>query len=383
MITSTSDAFNEAVKAGHQHCAKLQFVEADGTVVDDTWDLNEYFVMDNSAAGKIQYAREQDSRTTASGELIVVNNNGVDIADPLSGVEIVPYMGVLIDGQPEWVRMGTLGITRCRLTREMNRLKIQWTAVDRSDAVRWKPWSGPFYQPKNLDYSVAIRNILEDRPVRFKKEYNLERTDGSIKGSVKVTAEVNYDENEDPWGTIMSLAVGAGQEAYFGDYGELCSTFIRDDDPAFPVATYVFGQDSMPFLTTVTKETENREVYSGVIVYGEAPWLLFPIRGEAWDDNPLSRSGRPAIGEKALKIGDAHVTTDFQCLEAARAQLAKVGGIQESVTFSMITDPRYRVGDVFQWYDPEMRMEGFMSLNTLSLDMGSGVMAGTIKRRVS
>jgi hypothetical protein len=131
-----------------------------------------------------------------------------------------------------------------------------------------------------------------------------------------------------------------------------------------------------------------REVYNGVICRGEAPWLLFPISGEFWDEEPTSETWRSgSFGEKPLIVGDSTATTNAQCATIAESEFHKVAGVSEEVVFNGLKDPILSVGDTLlveaheldgKYHEPG---SGLYTLDEITYPLGSRPMTGTVRRK--
>lgn len=371
-MQSSTAAFEAALaELNHQYVSRIE-LWLSGDIVDDTHYQQKYFrLMD----GQVENARQSDTRTNATGTFEVLDSSGMDLMNPISGVELHIYCGLMIDGVPEWIKQGVLGLNGRTVTRRSTGLQVDWSATDRSDRIRWLPFNAPFSIASGTDYFVATKNLITNRAVNFTPEFNF----GS---SALATPDIIFAEDDDPWADALKLAEAVGCELYYDEYGVL--NMLPVPDPLVTVASkqFVYGQPS-PLLAPIANESSNRDVYNGVICKGEAPWLLFPIRGEAWDTDPLSQTYRYGpFGEKAKRIGDALATTDAQCATAAAAELRKVKGVVENINFDMVSDPRQQVGDIIDYYDADFGLKGRLMLDTRRISFRTGVMSGTIRRQV-
>lgn len=371
MILTTSADFAEAVSESHRHVGRVEIRTGTGTVLDDTFYMQQYFLLEECS---YTYDRQAESRLTGSGTFAVINSDGLDFFNTTNNIEVVLFRGVFIDDNPEWVVMGVLRVSAITKTRDTDgALHVNWRGTDRSEAVRWLSWKQPYRIASGTNYVIAAKDLFVSKAGTFTPEFVLATT-------TLTTPEIIYTEEDDPWLAILKLAEAASCEAFLGDYGELVIQPITTALAQAPVASFAVGQSGQ-LLSPVSVEEDNREVYSGVIVSGEAPWLLFPVRGEKWDDDPMSRTYRGTMGEKPKRIGDPLAATDAQCALIAASEFEKVRGVVENISFGLQADPRYRVGDQFFWYDADLNLEGFMTLDTISGSLTEATMNGTIRRR--
>lgn len=322
----------------------------------------------------VQYERVSDTRSSANLEFLVKSTAAIDLIDPVLFPEVVIYNGLWTGADYEWIDMGTFGIFNVQLSRQGTNLYAQCQVGDRSTRIRDNPWKKPYQVAAGLDYYVGIQNIVTDRARGFVPSYN-------VSSSALTTPAMTFSEGDDPWAAVLKLAEAAGAEAYFDRQGGLAAFPVTDPKVISP--SLVLRNDTAGVLISpVTREFGNRELFNGVIVKGEAPWLLFPVYGEIWDDDPLSASYRLGpFGEKPKVIGDALATTDAQCVAAATAEFLKINGVVETISFTSLKDPRLEVGDVIDELDDTLAITGRYVLDTLTYPLGAGPATGTVKRK--
>lgn len=322
----------------------------------------------------VQYDRLADTRTTSELTLLVRNTAAQDLIDPVAFPECVVYSGVLVGTEYQWIEMGTMGIHTVSFARNGKTVLATCQLADRSSRIRDNPWKLPFQVAAGLDYYVGINNVVNDRARGFTAEYNL----GS---SVLVTPSMLFSETDDPWAAVLKLAQAVGAEAYFDRQGVMSAFPISDPKLISPSLTLQSDAAGVR-IAPVTREYSNRDVFNGVVCRGEAPWLLFPISGEVWDDDPTSPSYRLGpFGEKPKIIGDALATTNAQCLTAAQAEFYKIAGVIEVITFSTVKDARLEVGDIIDQLDTDLNVSGRFLLDTYTFPLGPGPATGVVRRK--
>lgn len=366
----STDTFWDEIKTGAKYASRVAIYIGD-KLKEDTFyggSLLE-LIPDRS---NVQYDRLADTRSTASLAFRAVTSVGRDLLDPTLFPEAVIYSGVYVGNDIEWIDMGTFPLHTTRFDRGAG-LFANCETADRSGRVRDNPWRKPFQIASGTDYFNAAKLVVDDRAKGFTPAYNL----GS---GALTTPTVNYSEDEDPWGAVLKLAQAAGAEAYFDRQGAVAVFPVPD--PLLQSPSLVLGPTSGVQLSPVSREISNRDVYNGVICRGEAPWLLFPVSGEVWDDDPLSPSYRlGSFGEKPKVIGDALATTDAQCLTAATAEFRRISGVMERIEFNTLKDPRLEVGDVIEMLDDTLGVTGRYVLDTYTYPLGAGAAVGTVRRK--
>lgn len=389
-MLQASPAFAEAVARNHDHVSRCEiFIGSD--LVDDTYYGGTHVRL---LDGSVDFDRTADTRGSARARFIDIDGTGKDFLDPIAGAEVRPWRGILINGVPEWIPLGRYPIQSFSLNRGGTAVTIEVDCNDMSDIVRWLPWAEPFIIPNGTDYFDAIKMVIDDRtgqpiggsvvllgvatPIgptqRIIPVYNMGTSD-------LTTPDMVFQDSDDPWAVAMKLAEAVGCEIYFDRYGVINAMPIPDPDKIAPVLSLVQGQTSI-VLTPVQREASLKDVFNGVIVRGEAPWLLFPISGEAWDEDPLSPTYRRGpFGEKPQKIGDSMASTNAQCQVIAEAEFKKIKGVLEDITFNTMPDPRIEVGDVIDVKDDLLGVNARLVIETLSIPLVSGQMSGTVRRR--
>lgn len=365
----STDAFATELRDGAKYATRLMLFLGDKLMADT-------FYGDGSIqyipGGSCDYDRLSDTRSSTGFQLIVNSSAFIDYLDPTRFPEVLIQSGIYIGSDIEWIDMGTFGLHTVTFTRDKN-IIANCQGVDRSGRVRDNPWRKPFQIASGTDYYAAMKLILDDRAKGFTPIYNLS-------SNALTTPTINNSESDDPWGAVLKLAEAVGAEVYFDRQGAV--TAMPVPDPLLISPSLVIGPTSGVQIAPIDREVSNREVFNGVICRGEAPWLLFPISGEVWDEDPLSPSYRyGSFGEKPKVIGDTLASTDAQCLAAATAEFKKIAGVMEGITFDVLKDPRLEVGDIIESIDDSLQIVGRYVLDSYNYPLGSGVASGRVRRK--
>lgn len=368
----STDAFATNLAGGARFASRVG-VYSGTKVKEDTYFGGDSLVL-IAESSHVDYDRLSDSRTTASLTFFLRNSAAQDLIDPVSFPEVAVYSGVYVGNTVEWIDLGTLGIFDVSFERTGHGVFATCQCGDRSTRVRDNPWKKPFQIAAGIDYYLGMQNIMVDRARGFTPDYNL----GS---NVLVTPALTFSESDDPWAAVLKLAQAVGAEAYFDRQGSMTAFPITD--PKLIAPSLVIRPETTGVLVTpVKRQFGNRDVFNGVICKGEAPWLLFPVYGEIWDEDPISPSYRLGpFGEKPKVIGDALATTDAQCLAAATAEFLKISGVIETINFQTMKDPRLEVGDVIDELDNDLNISGRFVLDTYSYPLGTGPASGIVRRK--
>jgi len=374
MMPSTT-AFETAVRGSAQLAARV-VISLAGEILDDTFYTQDHLML-ISAGSSIDYDRGRESRGTATLTFHDMSGMGAEILDPLVYAELRPYLGVMVNGDWEWIAMGVYSVegnvTTISGTHSMHGVQC----TDRSTRIRNNPWGAPWQVAANSDYFTQAKLLLVDRAKGFTPEFNFPApTPGLV-----TPAGMIFSEEDDPWASALKLVESEGAELYLGRNGEFKA--VRTEDPLTVQPALSLGSSDYNILLTETsRQVTNREVYNGVICRGEAPWLLFPIKGEVWDDDPLSKTYRGGpFGEKPLKIGDSLATTNAQCQQIAQAKFNQIRGVTEDVDFGSLRDPRLEEGDSIELFLNVAHGSGYYTVDKIRYELASGKMTGMLRRR--
>jgi len=362
---------SEMFRANPSQLSRMILMDSNGAVIDDSYYGSGALKL-SATGSSVSYDRLNEARSSAKLECWTSDEATMDALDPVSLGTIIVKSGIAVGNEEIWADLGIFIAYEWTVVEFSGTWKISLSCVDLSEKIRDNKWSAPF-QTGGGTYKEAIEDILVDRgnPAEhtlWLHEYTTENA-----------PDVIYTESDDPWSTIYNLAVSSESEIYFWKNGWLVHQKVPD--PAIDPAVYLLGGDE--FLTEEgqrTSSSSRREVYNGVIVRGEAPWLLFPISGEYWDDDPASATNREKIGERPLVIGSTIAVDDAHCASIAEAEFRKVAGVSEKVTFRSIRDPYLDVGDIMTIEGSDEGLEIF-TLDQLEYPLGSESMEGTIRRK--
>lgn len=368
----SSDAFATVLGGGAKHASRVG-VYSGTKIKEDTYYGGDSLVL-IAESSKVDYDRLSDTRTTAELTFLVRNTDAQDLIDPVNYPEVAVYSGVQVGSTIEWIDLGIMGIFDVSFDRTGHGVFATCQCGDRSTRIRDNAWKKPYQISAGIDYYAGIQAIVADRARGFTADYN-------IGSNALVTPSLTFSESDDPWAAVLKLAQAVGAEAYFDRQGSMAAFPITD--PKLIAPSLVIRPDTTGVLITpVKRQYSNRDVFNGVICKGEAPWLLFPVYGEIWDEDPISPSYRLGpFGEKPKVIGDALATTDAQCLAAATAEFFRIAGVIETISFQTVKDPRLEVGDVIDQLDNDLNFSGRYVLDTYNYPLGMGSASGVVRRK--
>lgn len=188
-----------------------------------------------------------------------------------------------------------------------------------------------------------------------------------------------FEEQSDPWEKAQDLAASGGLELFFDVNGVCVLRPIAGVSQANVVAT--FGSDAR--VLAAARKLSTKATYSRAIVTGENTNVQTPIRAEAVDSDPTSRTYYlGSFGDRPTWLRSQFITTQDQAQSAANALLARSSGRAEVVSFETIPNPAFDAGDVVSIYRPEIGVDAIHVLDTLDIPLEvDGVMSATTRER--
>ena len=368
----STDAFDEAIKSGGHTELSRVVISIGGEIVEDTYYRNEFLSL-REEDSQVSYDRTSSTRSSASLKFRMEALGAEELVDPVLRPECQVFSGLLVNGKPEWISMGIFGIVDMTATRNGTDVDYVVTAPDRSDRVRTNTWKNPYQINAGQDYFLAWRTLLLGRVQGFTPLF-------IIGESSYTTPNIIYNEGDDPWESARKLTEGVGHESYLDRQGVIVAAPVLDGATVAPSLNLVVGQSEV-LISPVTRAVSNKEVYNGVVCRSEAPWLLFPVAGEVWDEDPLSPTNRLIFGDRPKHITDATATSNEQCIAIATAEYYKIQGIVEDINFGLYKDPRLEVGDVADTLDEYLAFAGRFMLDKYTYPLGRKPAQGMIRRK--
>lgn len=308
----------------------------------------------------------------ANLQLVETDTASDDLATelaPTTGRELRITVGL---SDTDLFTQGVFGVSSRRRRYERGGWTWQLTGYDRSRRVARDRFTDAFQITAGAACSTLI-DIVRSR-IPFDIDVVLEASSGCE------LEETAFTVDADPWAAVQKLATAAGFFARFDADGTFRTGPIVDDFDT-PVWTYANETVTIERLELADDDTE---AYNGVIVIGDGSFLLFPVRGEAWIEDPadpLYRYG--SYGERPLIVRNGFVATEDQANAAAAAQLNLLPGSGEIVTWNAAPNPAHELGDVFAVTLPDAGIDDRWVLDAYSLDLATGAMSGTTRKRRS
>ena len=353
-----SALFKETVKKSHVTKVKVEvFDVSNGTIISTAQPISGSVSIDNRRSVRRECSLEFIDK---DGTLVPQNNRSA-IFLPYNR-EIKIYRGVVFpDGTEELVPLGVFVITSVEITDTTQGVKIAVKGSDRSLLLaRAKFTNHEFYIADGTATETAIEQILKFR-------YPQVKTIFPATGQVTTLLYPTLDQSSDPWREALKIAESASMDLYFDENGTARMRPIPDPDLGLPVATYTDGADSI--LIQINRSLSIDESYNGVIFTGEGTNLSIGVIGEAFDDNPSSPTYRKTYGEVVKFMSSPTVLTVAEATEAAKAELKKVIGSTEKITWDQIVNPAHDVYDLVKITRTPVGVDKILTLDSITIPL--------------
>jgi hypothetical protein len=323
--------------------------------------------------GTVRSDRLAESRRSGSAEFEVLTDNGFEYTDPLNNYEFVSYIGIETDDLIIWIPLAHLFCNDMSHVSGIGRQVVQCGLVDGSVRYRENPWDKTFAIENEPTYGDAVKLVVADRA------FNWTPVVLGTLGTTTVPKTMTFSSGEDPWAVVWKLGQSAGGEVYHDRDGLVRMGLVKTPSQVAP-ALEIFTDDYAVVDRDLNRRVNRNEVYNGVICRGSAPWLLFPISGEKWDEDPMSPTYRYGkFGERPKIIEDPMVTSNAQCVTAATAEFNRVCGVRQNVEFTALKDPLLEVGSFIRIAQGG-KLEGLYVLDTLEIDLTNATMNAGIRK---
>jgi hypothetical protein len=330
-----TDKFLSSVRKSHISKVKVEIYDmANGTILSSTSPISGEVTIDSRRSVRRQCSLEF---VDTDGTLVPKNNRSA-VFLPYNR-EIKIFRGVQYqDGTEELVPLGVFQITTVEISDSPAGVKINIQGSDRSLRISKAKWtSHDFYISDATPKETAITQILKDR-------YPDVKVDFPATNQVTSLIYPTLDQSSDPWKESLKIAESAGMDLYFDENGTARMRPIPDPDLGKALVEYSDGEESV--LTQLGRNLSTDESYNHVIYTGEGTNLTIGVIGEAKDDNPSSPTYVPTYGSVPLFKSSPNILTVAEAVEAARAELKKVIGASEKITWDQIVNPAHDVYDL-------------------------------------
>jgi hypothetical protein len=329
-------------------------------------------------SGSVDVDRGAHIRRTCSVSLAgtdrrVIPIKARDLFSVVSGHELRLSRGIeFADGQQQLWTLGVFGLSAAPTTDNPDALEVRLSGSDRSRRVIRNRFTAPYIVADGSNAVTAAQALIRDRlpGVQFRSA-----------NTAYTTPQLIFDEQSDPWQAAQDILSGAGMEVFF-DIDGYC-VIQAEPDPNDPTlrASFTYAEGSEATILGLTRDTDNEQIYNGVIVTGESTTNSAPVRGEAWDDNPASPTYYlGTYGKVPLFYRSEFIKTTQQAAAAAKARLRKVMGATELISFTGIVNSAHREGEIIRIERARSGVSGLFMLDGFGIPL-RGTDGMTVKTR--
>lgn len=364
-----SDRFLSSVRKSHISKIKVEIYDtANGTILSTASPIGGDVTIDSRRSVRRQCSLEF---VDATGALVPTNNRSSVLLPYNREVKI--YRGVQFqDGTEELVPLGVFQLTTVEVTDTPQGVRIAVQGSDRSLRVAKAKWTNHnFYIDEGTAKETAIAQILKDR-------YPNVKTDFPATGQVTSLIYPTLDQSSDPWKEALKIAESAGMDLYFDENGTARMRPIPDPDLGKALIEYTDGEDSV--LTQLGRNLSSDESYNHVIYTGEGTNLTLGVIGEAFDNNPSSPTYVTTYGSVPLFKSSPNILTVAEAEEAARAELKKVIGASEKITWDQIVNPAHDVYDLVKVVRSPSGVDATLMLDAITIPLAASSTMNAIGR---
>ena len=379
MAYPVSSTFRTALETSHDVVVLATICDINGNVLATLRPLG----------GQVSIDIDRSVRREA-GDMQLIDPDGTlrpldatDLLSPLTGYELRLYRGIQFpSGTTELIPLGVFGWSTATIVESETGVTISIGGLqDRSTRISNARYSRSINIVAGTAVETALASILE-------QAWNqVPYAGGQLLETGKLMPAVAYgaEGDADPWEDARALADAQGFRLYFNEIGQVALAPIRGADEVAAVVSYGTTYSNL-MITGLTKTWDASDSFNGVFALGEGSGLLIPFRGLAWDDDPASPTyylGQ--FGKRPKYFSDPTIINQAQADASARAQLKKVLGIAEKLTWSQLVDPSLDVDDGVNVYDEELGVNLLYRLDrlTIPLEASSPMSAEARTRRVT
>lgn len=270
------------------------------------------------------------------------------VYDPLSPIssEITAEYGVRVRGEYEWIPVSTGPVQRAR--RKLGAGTVVIEASGRELRVIEDRLDAPAQTVSGATVIAEITRLIQESIPGV--------TVTNTTGSAAIAAQIMVDSERWRDG-IEHLANSIGAEVYADPLGR----FVIRAQPVLtgavsPVLVIAAGEEGT--LVDGDEELTRERTYNRVIVEGMRSDGTPPVRAVVSDTDTTSPTyyGGP-FGRRPRRYESPSLTTVGQCTATGEALLARVKGLQSTITLETVPHPGLEGGDIIQANLPDGRRQ--------------------------
>lgn len=353
-----SDAFLSSVRKSHISHVKIEIYDmANNEIISTAQPISGEVTIDSRRDIRRQCTIEFIDR---DGTLVPTNNRSAVLLPYNREIKI--FRGVrFADGTEELVPLGVFILTTVEIADSPEGVRITVQGSDRSLRVIRAKWTNHnFYIKDGTSKEEAIKSILVDKFPNVK----------TIFPATNQVTDLMYptlDQSSNPWKESLKIAESAGMDLYFDENGTARMRPIPDPDTGIPLITYTDTAESV--LTSLSRSLSSDESFNHVIFTGEGTNLSIGVIGEAKDENPASPTYVETYGSVPIFKSSPYILTVAEAEEAAVAELRKVIGALELISWEQIVNPAHDVYDLVKVTRTPSGVDATLMLDSLTIPL--------------
>jgi hypothetical protein len=312
----------------------------------------------NLVGGLVSYDRTAATLASCAVEIADPTRIPVSSTDVLTpyGYEIQLWRGVTTGGGTIMCPLGVFPIQKSSV--DGVTLISSIVGQDRSRLVSDAIFEETYRVAAGTNYVTAIQELIEDGVSGL--TFNFPSTSFT-------TPALTFGPDDDRWIAAQSMARAIGNEILFGGVGE-CAMRAEPSFNGVPVAAIAEGAN----MTGITLDLNRGPAFNKVIATSANGSLGAQYRGEASDDDASSPTYYLGpFGKKARRDSSPFLASDAQCNAAAAAKLASNLGVANSVSASLLTDPRLETSDVVRVTRSALGIDELHIIDQLTIGLGA------------
>lgn len=339
-----SDRFRAALKGPHKPVAKCE-------VYNGKVYLATIPVTDGDVNIDIDAANMRRANVTLNAEDFVPRD-AADLLHTKSGNELHLFRGIefstieKVNGrfverkEQEYMPLGVFGLEDVDVADGGDKFSISVKIFDRSKEIQRRRFTDLYYIPKNTNYGIAIRELLNSRMPGL--TYNFSEVNHLT--PTLVFGEGGWSGGGDPWEKAQEMATNIGMRLFFDKLGAV--KLIPEPDPKQSLVSWEYVEGPESTLLHATRGISKEGVFNHVVVIGNHSGLLAPIRADAKDEDPNSPTNIADYGDVPTFHQSTMIFTQSQGQDVADAQLLKHLGTPENIRFIGMVNPAHEAGDI-------------------------------------
>lgn len=268
--------------------------------------------------------------------------NPLDILSPFGNQLLIEYGIVLSRTETEWVPL-IRGVI-AQADRERSAVRGDGTVVlslsDKSSLVAEDRFDAPTQTLSGFTTVAEITRLIQET---LPGVTVTDRTGSSQIAAVLEMERERWNEG------VEKLSDSIGAETFADPVGGFV---IRPQPQITDASVWTITSGRGGTLVSKNESLTREKVYNRVIAIGERVDGTAPVRSAVSDTDPNSPTVYGgAFGKKPRFYSSSLLTTTGMCTAAANSLLARVKGIQSSVTLQAVTHPGLEAGDVISLVD--------------------------------